>query len=172
LSDRTKLLIHFRRISGLFDSAIRNGPDGSLEGKFSEEHPQFTHHTLGFYLLGCLAYLEGEDGVYSWNKPSAEHLCFDKFAENYPQHPERNKTNYKSRGITQKSLDALACIRNAIAHNNGDLNKNNDKNSFSIVSSAKLPGVELKGSIVFLKSEFLEFVRIGAYAVRHYHGET
>ncbi len=63
MADRTKLLVHFRRLSGVLGSAIRNGPDGTLEGGFAAEHPAFVHHACAFYLIGCLAYLESENGT-------------------------------------------------------------------------------------------------------------
>lgn len=66
LPDRTKLLIHLRRISTMLDNAFYLGPDGSLEGKYKNEHPIFIHYSLGFYLMGCLAYLEGKEGNYGW----------------------------------------------------------------------------------------------------------
>jgi hypothetical protein len=169
MTGRTKLLIHLRRISGIFDKAIRNGPDGTLEGKYLDEHPDFIHHSLGFFLMGSLAYLTSEDGEYSWNKASAQHSDFDHFAQCHPSPP---KQSYFSRGITASSLDALAIIRNAVAHNNCDLSQNRNPNSLSIVIAARIPGVVLTGSIVFLEKEFLEFTRVATYAVRHYYDET
>lgn len=168
MNDRTKLIVHIRRISGLFENAIRNGPDGSLEGKFEHEHPTFIHHSVGFYLVGSLAYLEGEDGSYSWNNPSATYSDFDSFANTNPSPKER----FSSRGITKENLNALACIRNAVAHNNGDLSKNNDKGCLVKVSAAKLPGVALDGSVVTLEKELLEYVRVSTLAVRIYHGDS
>lgn len=170
MSDRKIILIHIRRISALIDNAIRNGPDGTLEGKYGDEHPQFINHILGFYLIGLLAYLAGEDGEYSWNEAGNNYSTFNEFSENYPMPP---KVSYQARGITQSSLDALAHIRNAIAHNNGDLSENrNPQRSIAIVSSAQIPGVKLNGTTVSLEPAFLEFVRVAAYAVRNYHGET
>jgi len=90
LADRTKLLVHIRRISSLFENAMRNGPDGTLEGKFRHEHPTFINHSVGFYLIGCLAYLEGEDGIYSWNRPSLANSDFDAFANSYPPPPKES----------------------------------------------------------------------------------
>lgn len=168
MTNRTKLLVHLRRISGLFANAIRNGPDGSLEGKFQVEHPTFVNYSLGFYLVGCLAYLEGEDGSYSWNKSSLHHSDFDTFAAVYPGQP---KASYSARGITKSNLNALACIRNAVAHHDGDLAKNRDPNSLPMVAAAGLPGVILSGSVVTLEADFLEFVRLAALAVRNYYGE-
>lgn len=168
MTDRTKLLVHIRRISGLFENAIRNGPDGSLEGKFQVEHPTFVNYSLGFYLVGCLAYLEGEDGACSWNKPSLHHSDFDTFAAVYPGQP---KVSYSARGITKANLDALICIRNAVAHHDGDLAKNYDPNSFLKVAAANLPGITLNGSVLTLQTDFLEFVRVATLAVRNYYGE-
>jgi len=167
-NNRTKLLVHIRRISGLFESAIRNGPDGSLEGKFQHEHPTFINHSVGFYLIGSLAYLEGEDGTYSWNKPSQANSDFDVFASSFPPSP---KQSFMSRCITKANLNALACIRNAVAHNDGDLAKNTDTNSLAKVTTANLPGVTLNGSVVTLEEELLEYVRVSTLAVRNYHGD-
>ncbi len=68
-------------------------------------------------------------------------------------------------------MDALVCIRNAVTHNDGDLSKNRDKKSASIVTAANLPGVTLDGTVVKLDAPFLDFVRVGTLAVRNYHGE-
>jgi len=168
LADRTKLLVHIRRISSLFENAMRNGPDGTLEGKFRHEHPTFINHSVGFYLIGCLAYLEGEDGMYSWNRPSLANSDFDAFANSYPPPP---KESFSSIGITKANLDALACIRNAVAHNNGDLAENKDINSLAKVNVANLSGVTLNGSVVTLKEELLGYVRLSTLAVRNYHGD-
>jgi len=166
--DRTNLPIHFRRISYIIEKAIRNGPDGTLEGNFKEEHPAFIHYSSSFYLIGVLAYLAGEDGEKSWNKPGENYNTFDEFA---------SKTRYKtgetflSKGISSSSLNALVCIRNAVAHNGGDLSKNKDKNSYDMVLKAKLPGIKLSSTNIEIGKEFLEFVRVNALSVRAYHGE-
>ena len=169
-ADRTKLLVHIRRISLVFENAIRNGPDGTLQGHFGQEHPTFVHHACGFYLLGTLSYLAGENSEYSWNRPSdVLSSSFDDFAKSQPANP---KKSYYDRGISQTNLDALAEIRNAIAHNDGDLAKNRNANSLNLVTNAGIPGVVLTGSNITLESEFLEFVRVAAYAVRNFHDET
>lgn len=168
MTDRTKLLVHLRRLSGLFDSAFRNGPDGTLEGKFAAEQPIFVHHGNAFYLAGCLAFLEGEDGLYSWNRASSSHPDFDSFVASYPAHP---KDPFSAKGINKSALDALVCIRNAVTHNDGDLAKNKNKQSVAIVSRANLPGVSLHGTEVHLAAQFLDFVRLATLAVRNYHGE-
>lgn len=80
MPDRTKLLVHLRRLSSVLEHAIRNGPDGTLDGKFETEHSSFVHHACAFYLIGCLAYLEGEDRAYSWDIPSGAHDDFDAFS--------------------------------------------------------------------------------------------
>lgn len=168
MPDRTKFLVHLRRLSGLFQNAFANGPDGTLEGKFKAEQPIFIHHSCAFYLAGCLAFLEGEDGSYSWNKPSASNPDFDSFVANNPAAP---KTSYGARGINKASMDALACIRNAVTHNANDLSKNTNKKCVVIVTAANLPGVALAGNLVSLDAPFLEFVRVATLAVRNYHGE-
>ena len=167
MTDRRKLLIHLRRICSVLENTFRNGPDGSLEGKFAAEQPLYIHYTSGFYLAGILAYLEGEDGSYSWNKPSPIHADFDVFASAVPIHK-----SFSSRGVTKANLDALAQLRNAIVHHDGDLSRNRNPNSLTMVQSANFPGVALNGSIVTLEAPFLEYIRISALAVRNYYGDT
>ena len=168
MTDRTKLLVHLRRLSCLLDNAFRNGPDGTLEGKFASEQPVFIHHSCAFYLAGCLAFLEGEDGAYSWNTPGVNSSNFDTFTASYPVAP---KHSYGSRGINTASMNVLAQVRNAIIHHDGDLSKNRNKQSMVMVTTANLPGVVLTGSVVILKAPFLEFIRVATLAVRNYHGE-
>ena len=168
MPDRTKLLIHLRRLSGLFENAFRNGPDGTLEGKFASEQPVFIHHACAFYLAGCLAFLEGEDKAYSWNNPGTNNSDFDTFVASNPAMP---KDSYGSRGINKVSMNALAEVRNAVVHNDGDLANNRNRQSMSIVTAANIPGVILSGSEVSLQAPFLEFVRVATLAVRNYHGE-
>jgi hypothetical protein len=172
MSDRTKLLVHFRRLSGVLEHAIRNGPDGTLDGKFADEHPVFVHHACAFYLIGCLAYLEAEGGRYSWDTASTSNGNFDAFVDSYPASP---KPSFASRGINRASLQALADIRNAVAHVGGDLSElDRSKKGTDVVGQvrqANLPGVVLHGSVVSLEAPFLEFVRVAALAVRNYQGE-
>lgn len=168
MPDRTKLLVHLRRLSPLLEGAFRNGPGGTLEGKFAAEQPVFIHYGCTFYLAGCLAFLEGEDGVHSWDIPSAAHSDFDTFVASYPPPP---KSSFNFRGINNAAMNALASIRNAVVHNAGDLAKNNDKKSLAIVKAAALPGVSLTGTVVTLEAPFLDFVRVATLAVRNYHGE-
>ena len=166
--DRTKLLIHFRRISYIIEKAILFGPDGTLEGKFKEEHPAFIHYSSTFYLIGVLAYLAGENGEKSWDKPGKSYKDFDEFASK--TQINTNET-FLSKGVSSSSLNALVCIRNAVAHNGGDLSKNIDKKSYDKVLTAKLPGVTLSSTNIEIGKEFLEFVRVSALSVRVYHGE-
>lgn len=168
MPDRTKLLVHLRRLSDLLGKAFREGPDGTLEGKFAQEHPVFIHHSCSFYLAGCLAFLESEDGAYSWNVSGTNHADFDVFSSSYPAAP---KESFSSRGISKNNLNALAEIRNAVIHNNGDLSRNRNQNSLALVTNANLPGVSISGREVTLNEEFLEFVRVSTLAVRNYHGE-
>ncbi|MEJ1390060.1 MAG: hypothetical protein RPU34_04070 [Candidatus Sedimenticola sp. (ex Thyasira tokunagai)] len=168
MTNRTKILVHLRRLSNLFEQAFRNGPDGSLEGKFGVEHEQFVHHSCSFYLAGCLAYLEGEDGAYSWNIPGVNKLDFDDFVKKHPLPP---KESFAARGISKASMKALAEIRNAVTHNDGDLSKNLNTKSKNLVASAGLPGVSLTGSKINLDAPFLDFVRLSSLAVRNFHGD-
>jgi hypothetical protein len=171
MPDRTKLLVHLRRLSNLLDSAIRNGPDGALEGKFAGEHPAFVHHACAFYLIGCFAYLEGENGPYSWDIPSATHPDFDSFALAFPKTP---KASFHARGIHSVALRALANVRNAVAHHDGDLAKLMRARKTDVLAEVELgslPGVVLTGSIVTLEAPCLEFVRVATLAARNYQGE-
>ncbi len=168
MPNRDKLLVHLRRISGLFENAFRNGPDGTLEGKYALEHPIFIHSSCGFYIAGCLAFLEGEDGAYSWNTEGVDGSDFDTFVANHPSSP---KDSYHSRGINKVNLDALAEVRNAVIHNDCDLARNRNTNSAEMVKKANLPGVILSENVVTLEAEFLEYVRIATLAVRNFHGE-
>ena len=164
--DRTKLLVHVRRISSLLEKAIREGPDGTLEGKFSNEHPEFVHHASVFYLAGCMAYLENEGGIKSWDMTGLHHTDFDDFIASLPaNHPIHSKQ------MSKASLDALVCIRNACVHNTDDLSGNRDPNSLAKVQGANLPGVVLTGAKVSLNPEFLEFARLATLMVRTYHGD-
>jgi len=165
MADRTKVLIHLRRLSSLLEKSFREGPDGSLEGKFAAEHPDFVHYTCGIYLAGCLAFLEGEDRSYSWNKPSPTHQNFDTFTQSNPA-----ATSFASRGINRSNLDALAELRNAIVHHDGNLGQNRNQNSLSMVTGANFPGVVLSGGIARLEAPFLEFTRLATLAVRQYYG--
>jgi hypothetical protein len=165
MNDRTKLLIHLRRLSNLLGKSFREGPNGTLEGKYALEHPHYIHYTCGIYLAGCLAFLEGEDGSYSWNKPGSAHADFDSFASSHPA-----SDPYLSRGISGANLDALAELRNAIVHNDGDLALNKNPNSLAMVRTANLPGVVLSGSVCQLEAPFLEYTRLATLAVRQYHG--
>lgn len=168
MTDRTKLLVHLRRLSGLLERAFRNGPDGTLEGKFAAEQPAFIHYGCAFYVAGSLAFLEGEDGAYSWNIAGASSSDFETFVSGYPAPP---KASYAARGINKAALNALAQIRNAVVHHDGDLAKNKNQQSLAMATAANIPGVIISGSVVRLDASFLDFVRIATLAVRNYHGE-
>lgn len=170
MTDRTKFLVHLRRLSGVLEHAIRNGPDGSLDGKFAAEHPTFVHHACAFYLIGCMAFMEGEDGKYSWTLPSGSHADFDNFVAAYPK-PEKS---FQNRGICKASMQALADIRNAVAHVAGDLSRLDRSKKADVigeVKQAKLPGAVFSGPVVTLEAPFLEYVRLATLATRNYHGE-
>jgi hypothetical protein len=171
MANRTKLLVHFRRLSSVLDHAIRSGPDGTLEGKFEVEHPTFVHYACAFYLIGCLAYLESEDGAYSWDSSSSNGADFDVFVSAFPPSP---KPSFRSMGVTKAAMRTLADIRNAVIHHGGDLARlKRAKNAdvLAEVKAANIPGVMLSGAVVTLEAPFLEFVRKAALAVRNYHGE-
>jgi hypothetical protein len=168
MADRTKLLVHLRRLSNLLGRAFREGPDGTLEGKAGAEQPVFVHYGCAFYVAGSLAFLEGEDGAYSWNTVGASSPDFDKFVSGYPATP---KASFASRGINKATMDAIAQIRNAVVHHDGDLAKNKNIQSLAMVTAARIPGVILSGSVVQLDAPFLDFVRVASLAVRNYHGE-
>ena len=173
MPDRTPLLVHLRRVSGLLEKAIREGPDGTLEGKFAAEHPAFIHYTSAMYLAACLAFLEGREGSYSWRDASTSHPDFDTFAAASPPSKEKHpKESFQDRGVTVNALEALACVRNAVVHNDGDLAKNTKADCLAMVQAAKLPGAALNGTEVVLENGFLGFVRLATLAVRMYHGES
>ncbi len=166
-TDRTKILVHLRRIPNLLGNAFRHGPDGSLDGEFATEHPVFVHQSCGFYLLGCLAYLVDEAGEYSWNKPGLNFADFDLFCDSFPA-----DRSWKERGIAKDRMCALAEIRNAAAHNGYDASRNRNRNSVTIIAAANIPGVEIESNgITSLREEFLEYVRLSCLAVRQYHGD-
>ena len=127
MPDRTKLLIHVSRLAQVIRAAHRQGPDPFRESTIlAAEQPEFVHYSTALYLAGCLAFLEGEDGAYSWTQPSPAHADFDSFVASHPP----GKTSFLSRGISSSALNALACIRNAVTHNNGDLAKNRNPDPF------------------------------------------
>jgi hypothetical protein len=166
-TDRTKLLVHVRRISSLFEKAFREGPDGSLDGKFAHEQPVFVHHALVFYLAGCMAYLENEGSVKSWEIRGTQHSDFDTFISSQQiDHP------FRTNNISKAHLNALLCIRNACVHNSDDLSLNQDRSSTNKVQNVGIAGVVLAGTKVSLQPEFLEFVRLATLAVRKYHGDS
>ena len=167
MTDRRKLLIHLRRLSYVLEKTFRDGPDGTLEGKYAAEQSLYVHYACGFYLAGILAYLEGEDGSYSWNQQSPTQGDFDAFATANP-----TGGTFASRGITRSNLDALAQLRNAIVHHDGDLAQNRNQNSLAMVQAANFPGVVLNGTVAKLEEPFLDYVRISALAVRNYFGDA
>ncbi|WP_171134949.1 hypothetical protein [Ruegeria sp. HKCCD7221] len=169
MNEKTKLLVNVRRISDLFSHAIREGPDGTLEGKYGEEHPVFTHYLVSYYLSGCLAYLESEKGKYSWNSKSSKHADFDEFIASLPSD---SKERLSQLGICKASLNALAQVRNAVVHNDGDLSKNDKKTALQMVREVHIPGVSIEGSQVTLTEELIDFVRNSTVAVRSYLGGT
>lgn len=166
--ERADLLVHFRRIPNLLSRAIAEGPDGSLDGKPGNEIALFTHYACGFYLSGTLSFLEGKEGPYCWKEPGLRYSSFDEFAEKTPAPPKRS---FSSRGVSNERLDALAALRNAIVHNDGDLAKNHSEGDLARVRNAALPGVAFHGSTVWLRIEFLDVVRIAGLAVRMYYGQ-
>ncbi len=68
-------------------------------------------------------------------------------------------------------MDALAQVRNAVIHHDGDLAKNINQQSMAMATAANLPGITLQGCVVSLEAPFLGFVRVATLAVRNYHGE-
>lgn len=74
-------------------------------------------------------------------------------------------------GTLEGALGALACIRNAVSHNAGDLAKNRNQGCLELVEAARLPGLILDGSVITLEAPFLEYVRLATLAVRMYHGD-
>jgi hypothetical protein len=172
VSNRTKLLIHFRRLPNLLSKAFEDGAAGTLDDKYAAEHPEFVHHACAFYLIGILAYLEGEGGKHSWNKRSERYGNFDFYVQSCPLAWDKK---FSSKGINTASLQALADIRNAVVHNEGDLSRVYRAAKVDVVNevlSLNIPGVVLTHSMVTLNRDFLEFVRQAGLAVRMYCGES
>lgn len=130
------------------------------------EKPLYVHYACGFYLAGILAYLEGENGSYSWNQQLPMQVDFDAFATANP-----TSNTFASQGITRSNLDALAQLRNAIVHYDGDLTQNRNQKSLAMVQAANFPGMVLNGTVAKLEESFLVYVRMSALAVRNYFGD-
>jgi len=63
------------------------------------------------------------------------------------EYPVPPKSSYGARGINKASLNALAHVRNAVIHHDGNLAMNRNRQSLAIVTAANLPGVTLLGSV-------------------------
>lgn len=165
MSDRAEFLVYGRRLHNVLRSAIRNGGDGSRHWK---DNPELcAHYLCAVYLIGSLAFLEGKYDKESWQRPGSQWDNFDAFIA--------GSTAFHKLGINEAAVDALVCIRNAVAHNNNDLAKNNDSASLSKVTNADIGGVTIDGSMVRLSSnetaDFMAFVRMSLVAVAQYHGD-
>jgi hypothetical protein len=123
------------------------------------------------YLAGTLAFLEGKHGNRPW-RPNTASIGLDAFlaAGN-----DKRKSILVTAKVSEAGLDAIACIRNAVVHNDADLARNTDRHSLKKVSTAALPGVHFTGSVVHLQSaeseDFMEYVRKCFVAVSMLHGD-
>jgi DNA-directed RNA polymerase subunit H (RpoH/RPB5) len=123
------------------------------------------------YLAGTLSFLEGKYGVSPW-KGSPAVTCLDSFLAK----PGDKRCAYlRQAGVSERGLEALVCIRNAVVHNDSNLSKNKDKKALAKVSAAALPGVSLSSAVVRLVStqrgDFMEYVRKSFVAVSMQHGD-
>lgn len=168
--DRTKFLIHARRLHNALRHAVEN-MDVAPE-KLAVERPLFEHFASGIYLTGCLASLEGKYGTQPWLPKIPKQVSLDQFLK---QLPPKVAGVFSAAGISQSGVEALICIRNAIIHNDGDLAKNTDKSCLAKVTAAKLPGVVISGSVVTLSStlsiDFMEYVRKSLISISLFHGD-
>lgn len=170
MADRAEFLIHARRLHNALRHAVENidvAPD-----KLAIERPLFEHFASGIYLAGCLAFLEGKYGTQPWLPKLPQQVPFDHFLQ---QLPSKTASILSAAGISQKGVEALVCIRNAVTHNDSDLAKNNDKTCLAKVTAANLPGVAINGSVVTLSStesaDFMEYVRKSLVAISMFHGD-
>lgn len=172
MSDRTPFLLFGRRFHDVFRSTIENG-DGREYAKWQTERPFVEHYACGMYLSGCLAYLEGKFGPAPWNQSPINSIDFDSFLQ---QLPEPRRENLWGGGVNIWTMEGLVCIRNAFIHNNSDLSLNRDQTCLQKITSAQIPGVQIRDSTFRLvstsNSDFMELVRLSFIAVAHYHGET
>lgn len=170
MTDRAKFLIHARRLHNALRHAIEN-MDTPPE-KLTTERPLFEHFASGIYLAGCLAFLEGRYGKNPWLPASPQQGTFDHFLQ---QLPPKQAGVFSSAGISQRGVEALVCIRNALTHNSSDIAKNKDPSCFTKVITAEIPGVALSGSVVTLSSDanvdFMEYVRMSVIAISMFHGD-
>jgi hypothetical protein len=170
MSERTKFLIHARRLHNALRHAIEN-MDVSPE-KLSTERPLFEHFASGMYLAGCLAFLEGKYGAQPWLHPSLQHQTFDQFLQQLPQ---KQADVFSTAGVSQNGIEALVCIRNALTHNAGDIARNKDRSCLAKVNAVLIPGVVVTGSEIILTSsvnlDFMEYVRKCMIAISMFHGD-
>lgn len=189
MPDRRKLVVHLRKLHTLVENAIKQGPDGEWDPilrpglKKPDWAPEFIHYANALYLIGVLAYLEGEGDEYSWNERGRSDFdSFDSFANaegtKVTVEDTRGRAIFEWRTfaqqeITKANLDALVQVRNAVAHNDGDLNQNRNPNPLAMVTAADFPGVKFTtGSIITLEDEsFCRYVRKAALAVRRYYND-
>jgi hypothetical protein len=165
---RSETLTLGRRLHDALRHAIEDD-ETYAGGRVTRSH--FEHYACSMYLAGTLAFIEGKYGKNAWRK-SANRAGLDEFLATKD---DKRKTTLHRAGISEAGLHALVCIRNAVVHNDADLARNNDRRSIRKVSSASLPGVQLDGSTVRLRStnseDFMEYVRKSFVAVSMLHGD-
>lgn len=170
MANRKEFLIHARRLHNALRQAIEDldvSPDDLLA-----ERPLFEHFASGIYLAGCLAFLEGKHGTQPWLPKSPSKETFDQFLLKLAKEPA---SAFSAAGISQRGVQALVCLRNALTHNDGDLAKNKDKSCLAKVTAADLLGVSICGSVITLSSnaniDFMEYVRKSCVAISMFHGD-
>lgn len=171
MPDRSKFLVHARRLHNALRRAIEDG-DAPPETWLSVERPLFEHFASGMYLAGVLAFLEGQYGKNPLRPRSPHGRTFDEFLLHMP---ERQARTFADAGISKIGIEALVCIRNALTHNDSDLGRNSDKSSLAKVVAACIPGVSVNGTLVTLSStrtvDFMEYVRKSLVAIAMFHGD-
>ena len=163
------ILIFGRRIHYGLRSAIEDGDGRTDMKRISEERPELEHYYCSIYLIGCLAFLEGEFGSLSWKGKGKNHDDFDFFITS------SNIQSFSEYKICKSGLEALICIRNSITHNKNNVSLNFDSNCIHKINDAGIIGVIVKENIVSLISndniDFMEYVRLSFIAVSMYHGK-
>lgn len=163
--EHTDFLVFGRRLHNAFRYAINNGDGRNDDQWLLKEKPKFEHYTCGMYLTGNLSFLEGKYGKKCWKQTNPDYLDFNSFMQTLN---EKQKNNFNNIGISEKGLEALICIRNAITHNNNDISKNDDCRCIEKVTELSILGVELNENIITLTKDFMEFVRLSFVALSFY----
>lgn len=165
---RSDVLTLGRRLHAALTHAIGD-PETYAGGRVTRE--DFEHYCSAMYLAATLAFVEGKHGKKAW-RPSASRVGLDAFLA---LRDDKRKLTLLDAGVSEAGFDALVCIRNAVTHNNADLARNSDALCMQKVLDARLPGVQIVGSTVALRSspteDFMEFVRKSFVALSMLYGD-